>query len=131
EASATTDTLGNYSFDGLLAGVHKVREVAPLGYLNAPALLDVNAVWETSGADFAHLPAILSASGPNDLFHLWREEDVLKLGKSAMPVDATYALPLASVADLRFNLGMAGAKVVVNYIGGSPIPLGGMVVDGA
>ena len=137
EVSTVSGSDGSYSFTGLTPGTYTVREVVPQGFTESGTTsYMINVTGPVTAIDFANVPpapsfpANFTASGPNEIFHLWVDGTTLEVGMSADEVNPVYRIDLSSAPALTFNLNQPGATLIVDFTNASPIPAGNILVDG-
>ncbi len=138
EASTTSGADGSFTFSGLVPGAYTVRDISPADLTPSGATsYQFNVQGDVTGANFAYaqpLPVVQavppSLSGvAGDLFYVWRDGDMLDIGRTLAPINPVYQSLLSDVQGLNFAL--SGAKLVVDFSGGSPLPAGGIFLEGA
>jgi subtilisin-like proprotein convertase family protein len=131
ETSTVTAADGSYTLGPIAGGNYVVRAVTPDGFVDtSQPSATVNVTGAVTGADFSKMPIAFSSSGPDDSFYVWLNGSTLNISKSGSATNPVYQLPGSVVSTLTFHLTTAGAKLVVDYSGGDPLPPNNIVLDG-
>jgi rhamnogalacturonan endolyase len=128
ETSTTTDGSGNYTFANVAAGMYSVREVAPSEFAVANSNMAVVSAGATSsGNDFANARIVYNGTAGGDGYVLRKNAG----GKYEIVIGgAVAATVFAGAPSLTFNLGGGDDALTLDLSQGTPIPSGGVSVNG-
>ncbi len=130
ETSTVTGTSGTYSFNPVIGGSYNVLEVPPTGFIQAaPTSNTFSITGLTTGIDFVNNVIPFTTNATNSSYYVWSSQNQIDVGTTPGTPLATY--PAASAPHLAFNLALSGSTLIVNFSGGSPIPLQNIAVNGS
>ncbi len=132
ETSTVSASDGTYQFN-VFTGNYTVREVAPTGLVSSGApSYAVTVTGSSTGNNFGNFSTIYTASAPNSTYYLWIDPNNSKLdiGTTNAPGNPTYSISLASLPTLSLNFTGSGGTLVFDFTNGSPIPAGGLTING-
>jgi subtilase family serine protease len=136
--TTTTNSSGHYSFTNLPVGAsYTVREIVPAndvqttptsgtGYASSPLFAAV------TGWNFANFPTLFAATSSTSSYYVAVDasDTFLQIsnGTTASSTPA-YQIPLAKLPSLTFNLLGQNNVLVIDFVNGSPIPMGSITVN--
>lgn len=137
EISTVSASDGTFSFPDIPSGNYTVREVTPGGYAaestNGFGVSVLGAASVNFGNTSLTPPGTLTTTVANPLLYLGADPSdpsLLDISTNADGSSPIYRVSLATLPALTVNLYAPGSTLVLDYTNGSPVPAGGISVDG-